>query len=162
MRKWLCLLIVMLMIFPACAEERAVIDHAVVIVDPGEYLKGRSRPIDGDIMMRLYLGYEVEIVAERNGWYEIIGGELDTCWVCGDYIANEYTPLSNPTTYRVSSNGRVRLRALPGGKAVKWLGNGDTVTVTAWVVVDDVEWGMCDDGFVMREYLEVLSDVPHL
>lgn len=156
MRKLLSLLMGLSMVVTAACAERIIIDRSVVIVPPGEYLRGRIVPVVGETMVKLYLGDEVDIVARKDGWAEVIGGENGTCWVSEDYLADSYTSLPVPETYKVSSNGRVRVRRTPGDTDIsRWCENGDEVEVLAWATVDDTEWARLTDGWVLGEFLEV-------
>jgi hypothetical protein len=92
------------MIVTVASAERIIVDHAVVIVPPGEYLRGRITPVNGDTMMRLYLGDVVDIVDRIDGWVEIVGGENGTCWVCEEYLVATYRPLEIPVDAVIRSN----------------------------------------------------------
>lgn len=148
----------LLMIVTVASAERIIVDYAVVIVPPGEYLRGRITPINGDTMMRLYLGDVVDIVDRIDGWVEIVGGENGTCWVCEEYLVATYQPLETPVDAVIRSNGRVRLRKHPDGDMLCWMKNGSQLDVIAYATVDNTEWCMTDKGWIMSEFVEVLPN----
>ena len=125
-----------------------------VHVRDGTYLNGRRDPnMQSPILMTMGRGDDVEVTSVNNGWAEILGGEAGSCWCCVDYLA-DYSPDESAALYTVVSNGRVRVRQSPDGKAVGYARNGDTVTVR--FILDG--WAYIGEGYVMAEYLERRED----
>ena len=99
----------------------ADVETIYVHVRDGTYLNGRRDPnLQSPILMTIGRGDDVEVTSVDNGWAEILGGEAGTCWCCVDYLA-DYPPDESAALYTVASNGRVRIRQSPDGKAVGYV-----------------------------------------
>ena len=147
-------LLICLMLPAGAVADWEVVGNATVVVQESSHLNGRAKPVNGPIEMKLYLGDKVEIVSYgRDGWVEIIGGETGTVWVKDAFLTDEWYTLENPEVYRISSNGRVRVRTIPDGEASGWAKNGDMVTVSAIAVKNGVTWAKIEDGYVMERFL---------
>jgi|GEM_PF-3286028 len=138
--------------FAGLCEARA--DETTVMyvhVRDGTYLNGRHDPAkDSAVEMRLYRGDAVTVLAVNGNWAQIKGGEAGTCWCSVAYLA-DYPPGETAPLYTVDSDGRVRVRESPNGKAVGYVNDGDTVEVR--FIADG--WAYTGDGYVMAEYLEL-------
>jgi uncharacterized protein YgiM (DUF1202 family) len=137
-------------LYEAAANETCTM---YVHVRDGTYLNARHDATkDSAIEMRLHAGDAVEVTGIDGRWAQVKGGEAGICWCCVDYLAT-YPPEVDAILYTVVSNGRVRVRATPGGETTRYLHDGDTVTVR--FITDG--WAYLGDGYVMDEYL-ILSE----
>ena len=85
-------------------------------------------------------------------WYHVTEPcfEYADVWVCGMYV--QETPVTTEQCYGfVIAKGRTALRRSPGGKRIKWLSNGDEVTIVA---MSD-EWVLTTIGYVRRDCLDI-------
>ena len=119
------------------------------------WLNGRAKPdTDSGVEARFTLGTEVDVYEVSGQWARVAGGETGYVWCSVDYLSSS-PPDSDPQTYIVSSNGRVRLRETPDGNLVCWLEDGDTVQVQCWFE----GWAYIGDGYVEGKYLEAGGEV---
>lgn len=131
-----------------------------VHVEPDSYLNARSKPRTGDIEAKLDRGQAVDVTEIRAGWATIVGwGETWICYVDADYLSEnpiEEPIPCDPTEMRTTAE-KVRLRACPGGRVVRRLKKGSTVTVVGWVMDGKTLWAELEDGFIMAKFLEAMK-----
>ncbi len=114
------------------------------------WLNGRAKPDrDSDVEARFTVGTEVDVYEVSGQWAKVAGGETGYVWCSVEYLTSN-PPDSNPQTYTVRSNGRVRVRETPDGDLVRWLEDDDTVQVQCWFD----GWAYIGDGYIQQKYLE--------
>lgn len=155
MRNVLVILVALVLVFAtinfACAEN----DILYVHVDENSYLRARERPsTHSPITMRLYNGDSVEVVAIHGDWIEIIGGESGTSYVSSEFVSETAEPFEATNV----SGGRIRVRKTIDGKAIGYVKDGRTVTVTRTIS----GWGYIGTGWVMLEYFDYDIEVAQL
>lgn len=135
-------------VFPALAE-----GELTVTLSSGT-LNVRSEP-NGRIIAELYDGDEVTLISERSGWARV----YCPCEAGEGYVSSAYLTDGSGEAgkYNNASDGRLRIRDKPDGKAIGWLKKGATVTVTAW----RKGWAWVDSGWVDGDYLERNSENEH-
>lgn len=121
-------------------------------VSEGQYVNVRNRPrADAQKVGELHNGDEIDAVSVSGGWIEITYKDRAA------YVSANYFEVSEPkggTVYVVEANGRVRVRATPGGKRVDWADPGDTVRVFGWRYGSDGgKWARCAYGYIAASYL---------
>ena len=115
------------------------------------WLNGRTNPdTTSDVEARFQCGDEVAVYEVSGQWAKVAGGESGYVWCSVDYLSSA-PPESDPLTYTVRSNGRVRVRETPDGDLVRWLEDGETVQVQCWFD----GWAYIGDGYIQKKYLEV-------
>lgn len=153
MKRYLALLAaVWLMLGFAWLYEAVATEPTVMYVHvrEGTFLNGRREPNkQSPVLVRLWRGDTVEVVAAKNDWVQITGGEAGTAW-CYAACLRSYPLDTDPILYTVASNGRVRVRKEPDGKTVRYVNNGDAVMVQ--FVIDG--WAYIESGYIMTEFLE--------
>lgn len=135
----------------AHAEEPYIRDGGTIMyvcVDEGSFLNGRAEPSRySEATMRLYNGYEVEVVGSSGDWLEIVGGESGTSFVKAEYISE----FKEPVEYVNVSGGRVFIRdGIEGKTTGKVVKAKKTVRVT--IVMNN--WGYIGSGWVNLKYFE--------
>ena len=144
-------LIALLMTAPGAVAEEELTAYALVNAD--SCLNVREAPgLNRAVVIRLDRGDAVTVLEQRtDGWaYVERAGDYGYCRM--EYLTDE--PPEEPEVY-VTSAGKVNLRALPGGKALRKLKKGMTVTVLGWITdTDGVRWARLADGYVMADFLE--------
>ena len=116
----------------------------------GGSLNARFAP-GGEVIAQLADGEAVDVQSISGGWAAIIHGG-DTLYVSADYLTDADKPTGD---YKVTANGRVRVRKTPGGKVIGYRHNGDRVTVMRWATADDgTSWGCTADGYISADCLE--------
>ncbi len=122
-----------------------------VTVADGSWLNGRLKPdAHSRVEARFQAGDTVDVYAVSGSWAKVAGGECGFVWCSLDYLSST-PPGGTPEICTVVSDGRVRVRKTPDGKLVRWLSDGDTVTVRCRVN----GWAYVGDGYVDEQYLEV-------
>ncbi|MEA4927549.1 MAG: hypothetical protein VB104_02605 [Candidatus Limiplasma sp.] len=130
----------------AMAEEAQ--PTAMYVVGVKSWLNGRAKPErDSDVEARFTIGTEVDVYEVSGQWAKVAGGETGYVWCSVDYLSSN-PPDSDPQTYAVRSNGRVRVRDTPDGELVRWLEDGDTVQVQTWFD----GWAYIGDGYVLGQW----------
>ncbi len=115
----------------------------------GGALNARFAP-GGEVVATLADGESVDVQSISDGWAAINHGG-DTLYVSTDYLSAESRPTGD---YKVTANGRVRVRKTPGGKVAGYKHDGDCVTVTRWATADDgTSWGCTGDGYIRADCL---------
>jgi uncharacterized protein YgiM (DUF1202 family) len=148
------LMLIVVLLSRAWAEswDEPVTMYAVVEGD--SWLNVREKPKEhAAITLRLNRGDAVKVYGiDEYGWADISrAGDPGFCRI--EYLSDT-APIEPETC--VTTEGKVNVRKLPGGKPVRKLARGDSVTVTCWVTdADGVTWANIGDGFVMKAYLEV-------
>lgn len=125
---------------PAAAET------VYVCISDHSYLNGRCAPSkNAEVTMKLFNGDELEIVALRGEWAEVVGGESGTSFCKIKYLSE----IREPVSFTNTSGGRVRVRHNPvDGKTVGWIEAGKTVTVSKQIL----GWGYTKSGWVDLSY----------
>ena len=136
------------------AEDTGQSTEMFVLVPEGEILNVRYNPKPhSDIVLKLDRGESVKVYGiSDDGWADIgRAGDPGYCRI--EYLTS--TPPTEPADY-ITTVGKVNVRKVPGGKPVRSLGKGETVSVIGWVTdADGTEWANIGDGFVMKKFLEV-------
>ncbi len=128
-----------------------------VTVADGSWLNGRLEPnAHSSVEARFQAGDTVDVYAVSGTWAKVAGGECGFVWCSIDYLSST-APGNPPETCTVSADGRVRVRRTPeNGKTVRWLNDGDTVTVQCRVD----GWAYVGDGYVDERYLNANENGP--
>ena len=108
---------------------------------------------------------------DASTWGTFRGGDdvyvtaLDGAWATVDYenetgyVQLRYLEITANVACTVVSNGRVRIREQPGGKASSYYQNGELVMVLAWRFDSDGKlWARTSLGFVMSDFLELVEN----
>lgn len=131
------------------AEEQPVTMY--VAVSAGSWLNGRYEPdTHSSVEARFQSGDTVDVYEVSGDWARVAGGESGTVW-CDIRYLSATAPGGQPETCTVQADGRVRVRETPDGALVRWLNDGDTVTVQCHID----GWAYIGDGYVQDRYLEV-------
>ena len=149
------LVAVVMLIGSAFAETGS--QQMYVLCRPDDYVNARYSPsTKSDVMGRLCCGEtvstdgETKIDKQGRKWIKIYGFESGEAWVCAMYL--QHTPITvEQCTGYVVAKGRTALRRSPNGKRIKWLENGDEISILA---MSD-EWALTTRGYVKRECLDV-------
>ena len=135
----------------------AIADTMYAFCRPGDYVKVREMPSSKSRTVgQLDCGDPVETDGEtrrdKQGrkWTLVYGFESGEAWVCSMYLQN--SPIEQERcTCHIVSNGRTAMRRSPGGKVVKWYGNGAEFTVLAM----SSEWVLTKAGYIDRNCVDV-------
>jgi uncharacterized protein YgiM (DUF1202 family) len=145
------LVLLMVLMSTASAEEAPV--TKVVLVDAGSWLNVREFPkAHAEVTYRMERGEELKVYSvSESGWAKVTrAGDSGYCRV-------EYLCDGLPDTERIycASADKLRVRTLPSAKAsaAKKLRKGESVTVLAFLTVDDIQWARVSAGFIMADYL---------
>jgi uncharacterized protein YgiM (DUF1202 family) len=127
--------------------------YALVAED--SWLNVRERPTPGAaVVLRLTRGDAVSLCTLRaDGWACIDrAGDPGYCRI--EYLTD--TPPADPVSAQTVLP-QVRVRALPGGKALAKLRKGAQVSVCGWVSdAQGVRWANIGDGFIRADCLAVM------
>ena len=87
---------------------------------------------------------------ERNGFVHVLElpAELDSGWISTRYIVYD-EPRIVMAQGRIRAEGRVACRKWIGGKVIRWVYDGDELTVYA--VTE--EWSVTDHGYIRTEFI---------
>jgi len=142
-------LAVLVVIKGSLAEEQPVTMY--IAVSAGSWLNGRYAPNQhSSIEARFQSGDTVDVYEVDGDWARVAGGESGTVW-CDIRYLSATVPGGQPETCTIHSDGRVRVRKTPDGTLVRWLNDGDSVTVQCHIN----GWAYIGDGYVQEQYLEV-------
>lgn len=142
-------LAVLVAIKGSLAEEQPT--QMYVAVSAGSWLNGRYAPDQhSSVEARFQSGDTVDVYEVSGDWARVAGGESGTVW-CDIRYLSATAPGGQPETCTVQADGRVRVRETPDGALVRWLNDGDTVTVQCHID----GWAYIGDGYVQDQYLEV-------
>lgn len=125
----------------------AVVPDANSKLCTGGHLAAWKLDAGSDVEARFQCGDEVIVYEVSSQWAKVAGGETGYVWCSVDYLSSN-PPDSDPQTYAVHSNGRVRVRETPDGDLVRWLQDGDTVQVQSWFN----GWAYIGDGYVLGQW----------
>lgn len=145
-RAWLIVVALVLMQGIALADAQ----YTVTVSD---YCNVREQPgKDSADLGDLHAGETVAGIGYQAGWVQVsVALEVTSGWVREDMLTLVDCLVGK---YTNTSDGRVRVRAEPDGKAVGWLKAGGTVDVIRWVDVDGVAWAVTKRGYIDGKYLE--------
>lgn len=126
---------------------------AQYIVTASDYCNVREQPDQASTDTgNLYAGDIVTGTGYQAGWVQVIASvEAGTGWVRADLLTLADHPTGKHTN---TSNGRVRIRREPDGKAIGWLNADGNVDVLRWVDVDGTVWAHTARGYIKSDYLE--------
>lgn len=144
--------VLLLAISPALGEG----EHVYVAIVSGT-LNVRDEP-GGKVIAYAYPGDEESKLVERKGWTQITcGAEAGKGWVKSEYLSPHPVEFEDLGTFANTSGGRIRVRKTPGGERRRWMEDGETVEVLAWITdAEGVRWAGISDGYVMEDYLEAV------
>lgn len=124
------------------------------ICQPDSFLNIRTEPKKGaNICGWLFLGDMAETDGKvKDGYIHIVnaGTESGDGWVAARYMT-EIPPKVRTVTGYIEGRSRVAVRNQPGGKRIRWMKPGDTVTVYCY----GSEWTVTDRGFIRSEYVAI-------
>lgn len=122
-----------------------------VNVRKGSILNGRVEPSTrAEKMCRFEKGDELTVLDMKDGWAKVDeGGDAEYNYVSWDYLSGGE---GWPKTYRVSSDGRVKVRKNPStdAKVVDYVKDGKKLTV--FFIYDG--FAKTKRGFISVDYLE--------
>lgn len=89
--------------------------------------------------------------SEKNGYLHVVdlASERESGWISLRYVVFD-EPSEVNAVFRIRSDGRVACRRYIGGKIIRWLNDGDSVTVY-WM---SDSWAVTDNGYIRSEFLE--------
>lgn len=132
----------------AATDERASSPTLYALVDEGSCLNVREHPhLGATVTLRLSRGDAVSLCSLRpDGWAQIDrAGDPGYCRV--EYLTD--APPDAPVDAEVAVKN-LRVRAIPGGKVLRKLQKGDTVSVYGWIPdTDGNRWANIGDSFVL-------------
>ena len=150
--------IVPILLIILCVVTTAQADIMYVLCRPDDHVNMRfSASTKSEIVGYLDCGDEVEtdgVVKKDNKgrkWIHIVSPcvESGDSWVCSMYLQESRVTIQKCSAY-VIAKGRTALRRSPNGKRIKWLENGDEVSIIAM----SNEWALTSKGYVKMDYLE--------
>lgn len=130
----------------ACAETM------VCIIPKGQYVNVREKAsLKAFSIGEVRNGDEIECDGYESGWVK--------CTFKGEtaYVKAVYFEFADDADYRVTGNGRVRLRDSAGGKKVDFIALDTVVHVYGWQYAKDGSlWARTDGGFISKAFLEIV------
>ena len=156
MKKFVPILLVLLILLGTANADGI---RMYVLCKPGDYVNVRENPsTKSAVAGYLECGYEVETDGKTKKdnqgreWTHLTEPMLECSdvWVCSMYLQDTKVTIQE-LTGKIHSKGRTAVRRSPGGKIIKWLRNGDDVSILAM----SGEWALTTRGYVRSEYIEV-------
>lgn len=141
--------------FQAVAHADTITEEVWVLCEPNGTVNIRSKP-GGAVFGGTSCGAKLWTDnRQRDGFLHVLelNAEEETGWISARYIVYD-EPRQVDAVMVIASDGRVACRKWIGGKIIKWLKNGDLVTVH-WM---SSSWAVTDYGYIRSEYLEAVMN----
>lgn len=133
------------------AKADTITEEVWVLCEPNGTVNIRSKP-GGAVFGGTSCGAKLWTDnRQRDGFLHVLelNAEEETGWISARYIVYD-EPHPVDAVMVITSDGRVACRKWIGGKIVKWLKNGEPVTVY-WI---SDTWAVTEYGYIKSEFLE--------
>ena len=137
------------------AKADTITEEVWVLCEPNGTVNIRSKP-GGAVFGGTSCGAKLWTDnRQRDGFLHVLelNAEEETGWISQRYIVYD-EPHPVDAVMVITSDGRVACRKWIGGKIIKWLKNGEPVTVY-WM---STEWAVTEYGYIRSEYLEAVNN----
>jgi hypothetical protein len=137
------------------AKADTITEEVWVLCEPNGTVNLRSKP-GGRVFGGSTCGAKMWTDnSQRDGFLHVLelNAEEETGWISARYIVYD-EPHPVDAVMVITSDGRVAVRKWIGGKIIKWLQNGDLVTVH-WM---SSSWAVTEYGYIRSEYLEAVMN----